>query len=329
MAAGTHAVTGTATVPLALRRPPRNPWAESWRRFRRHRLAVAGLLYLGLLLAAALLAPVLAPHNPVQTDVQRAGIFRQVAWVDDADPRRSGSWDYPLGTDSVGRDVLSRLIYGARVSVAIGLVPTVAILAIGVPIGLIAGYLGGRIDNLLMRLADVVYAFPALLFFLTMQTALRQTRLGTMLSGLTLLFVTLSVVSWTGVARLVRGQTLAIKEREFIEAARVCGATEARIVARHVLPSTLGQIVVAGALTVPFAIVAEIVLSYLGIGIRADARLDAPFPTSWGYMLLEGYQAWQSQPWMLIAPCAAVATLTLACTFVGDGLRDALDPREG
>jgi oligopeptide transport system permease protein len=211
----------------------------------------------------------------------------------------------------------------------VGLIPMVVILLIGVPVGLISGYSGGWVDTLLMRVADIVYGFPALLFFLIMQVSLRDTPVGTMLNGLVLLFITLSIVSWTGVARLVRGATLALKRQEFVESARSSGAGTGRVILRHVLPNALGPIVIAGAFTVPSAIVAEIILSYLGIGVLPDVHLDAPFPTSWGYMILDGYKAWQAQPWMLVAPCLAVASITLAFTFVGDGLRDALDPREG
>ena len=201
-------------------------------------------------------------------------------------------------------------------------------LLVGVPVAAAAGYGSGRLDNLLMRLTDVVYAFPALLFFIIMQVSFRDTGLGQVLGGLVLLFVTLSIINWTGVARLVRGETLALKRREFVEAARVSGAGPGWVIGRHVLPNALGPIIVAGAFIVPGAIVSEAVLSYLGIGVRPDVSLDAPFPTSWGQMILDGSKSWQSQPWMLIAPSVAIALITLAFTFVGDGLRDALDPRE-
>ncbi|MBA3415583.1 MAG: ABC transporter permease [Chloroflexia bacterium] len=334
--AGT-AATAPATVPtLAAAAKPghagsragRGLWSDAWVRFRRNKLAVAGLASILFLIPVAAFAPVLAPHSPVQSDIRQAGAYRQAAWRDDPDPQKTGTWAYPLGTDSIGRDVFSRLLYGTRVSLVVGLIPMVVILLIGVPVGLVAGYAGGRVDNALMRAADVVYGFPALLFFLIMQVSLRDTRVGSLLNGLVLLFITLSIVSWTGVARLVRGTTLVLKQREFVEAVRMSGARTDRVILRHVLPNALGPIVVAAAFTVPGAIVAEIVLSYLGIGVQPDVRLDAPFPTSWGYMILDGYKAWQAQPWMLVAPCLAVALITLAFTFVGDGLRDALDPRE-
>ena len=328
MATAAPALQQEADRAVGQLRSTRTLRSDAWRRFRRNRLAVVALGYLLMLMVVAAAAPRFAPHNPVQSDVRGAGAYRQAAWLSDPNPRKSGTWAYPLGTDSIGRDVFSRLLFGARVSLVVGIIPMMMILLIGVPLGLVAGFAGGRGDNLLMRLTDIVYGFPALLFFLIMQVSLRDTRLGTLLNGLVLLFVTLSIVSWTGVARLVRGTTLELKRREFVDAARASGAGSVRIIVRHILPNALGTIVVAGAFTVPGAIVSEIVLSYLGIGVQPDVHLDAAFPTSWGYMILDGSKAWQSQPWMLIAPCGAVALITLAFTFVGDGLRDALDPRE-
>lgn len=309
-------------------RPSRSLWSDAWRRLTRNRMAVIGIVYVALLVVVALLAPVLAPHNPVVADVRAAGAYRLAAWVNDPNPARSGSWDYPLGTDSVGRDVISRLIYGTRTSLIVGFIPMICTLAIGVTIGLIAGYVGGWLDNLLMRLTDVVYAFPALLLFIIMQVSFKESPFGKLLNGLVLLFVTLSIVNWTGVARLVRGQVLSLREKEFIEAARAIGTGNVQIVLRHILPNALGPIIIAGAFIVPGAIITEAVLSYLGIGVRPSVDPNAPFPASWGNMILDGSKAWQTQPWMLIAPCIAVALITMAFTFIGDGLRDALDPRD-
>jgi len=325
----------TTMRPLARRetalgegRKARSLWSNAWRQFRRNRMAIAGVVYLIFLTLVAIFAPLIAPHNPIEADVGTAGQYRQAAWIEDPNPLKSGTWDYPLGTDGIGRDVFSRLVYGTRISLVVGFIPLAVILAIGVPIGLAAGFLGGRVDNLLMRLTDIVYAFPALLFFIIVQISFGTSWFGSLLNGLVLLFVTLSVINWTGVARLVRGETLALKEKEFVEAARAGGATAWRIIGRHVLPNALGPIIVASAFIVPGAIIAEAVLSFLGIGVRPSPDLDNPFPSSWGQMIQEGYQLWQSQPWMLLAPALAIAFITLAFTFVGDGLRDALDPRE-
>jgi oligopeptide transport system permease protein len=320
--------TEAALGALVAGRPSRSLWSNAWRQFTRNKLAMVGLTYIALLCIVAIFAPAFAPHNPVQTDVKVAGQYRQAAWIQNPNPMKSGNWEYPLGTDAVGRDVLSRIIYGARVSLIVGFIPMVVIMVIGVPLGLAAGFGSSRLDNLLMRFTDVVYAFPSLLFFIIMQTALHDTRFGQMLNGLVLLFVTLSIVSWTGVTRLVRGETLALREKEFVEAAQTCGASTARIISRHILPNAMGPLIVAGAFIVPGAIISEAILGYLGIGTRPSAKLDNPFPASWGPMLLDGSSSWQSQPWTLIAPAIAVALITIAFTFVGDGLRDALDPRQ-
>lgn len=314
--------------PLTAMRPQRSLWSNAWRRLRRNVMAMAAVCFLFFLMVVAIMAPAIAPHNPVRTDVAKAGTLRKAAWVEDPSPLKTGSWDYPLGTDAVGRDVFSRLVYGARVSLVVGFIPMAVILFIGVPIGLAAGYAGGRIDNLLMRLTDVVYAFPALLLAIITQISFGHTAVGQWLNGLVLLFISLSIVNWTGVARLVRGETLSLKEKEFVEAARTSGASRFRIITRHILPNSLGPIIVAGAFIVPGAIIAEAILSYLGVGVRPDVNLNAPFPTSWGQMILDGSKTYNSQAWMLIAPSVAVALTTLSFTFLGDGLRDALDPRQ-
>lgn len=328
VAPATPAAPATTLAGALTTRPPRSLWTNAWRQFRRNKLAVAGVVYLVFLTFVAIFAPAIAPHNPVQSDLRTAGKYRQAAWEQTANPKTTGSWDYPLGTDASGRDVFSRLVYGTRISLVVGFIPMAVIMLIGIPIGLLAGYRGGRTDNLLMRFTDVVYAFPALLFFIIMQISLGDTPFGELLNGLVLLFVTLSIINWTGVARLVRGETLSLKEKEFVEAARASGAGAGRLVGRHILPNTLGTIIVAGAFIVPGAIIAEAVLTYLGIGLRPDVSLDAPFPTSWGQMIQAGQESYRNQPWLLIAPSLAVALITLAFTFVGDGLRDALDPRE-
>jgi len=316
-----------ADVSLTRTKASRSLWSNAWRRLRRNKMAMAGLVYLSLLLVVALFAPLIAPHNPISSDVAEAGTYRKAAWLDDANPLRTGSWDYPLGTDSIGRDVFSRLVYGTRISLVVGFIPMAVIMLIGVPLGLIAGFAGGRVDNLLMRLTDVVYAFPALLLAIIMQISFGETMVGRWLNGLVLLFLSLSIVNWTGVARLVRGETLSLKEKEFVESAMTVGASRTRLIVRHILPNALGPIIVAAAFIVPGAIISEAVLSYLGVGVRPDVNLDAPFPTSWGQMILDGSKSYTAQSWMLIAPGIAVALITLSFTFIGDGLRDALDPK--
>ena len=328
MTLATEAAAPALPGTLSAHRAPRSLWSNAWRQFRRNKLAMAGMAYLIFLAFVAVLAPVIATQNPVQSDLRNAGKYRQAAWIQTDNPKTTGDWSYPLGTDGNGRDVFSRLVYGTRISLVVGFIPMAVIMIIGIPIGLMAGFVGGTLDNFLMRLTDIVYAFPALLFFIIMQISFGDTNFGRLLNGLVLLFVTLSIINWTGVARLVRGDTLALKEKEYVEAARASGASAWRQISRHILPNALGSIIVAGAFIVPGAIIAEAVLTYLGIGLRPDVDLNAPFPTSWGQMIQAGQTAYRNQAWLLIAPSVAVALITLSFTFVGDGLRDALDPRD-
>lgn len=304
-------------TPRAERQPARL-WSHAVRRLLKNQGAVAGIIVVGLFALVALLAPFLAPHPP---QYSFPGESLRPAWW-----QRGGDSRFVLGTDTIGRDVLSRVMYGARTSLAVGFIPLTLILLIGCTVGLIAGYFGGQVDNLLMRLTDIVYAFPDLLFYILLTTALRETWLGGLLDGFALLFVALALVSWVTVARLMRGQVLAVKAHDYVQAARSIGASHGRIMLRHILPNSLAPIIVAAAFIVPAAILSEAILGYLGVGIRPTADPYAAFPTSWGQMLLEGRQALESQPWILVTPTLCIALLMLAFTFIGDGLRDALDP---
>jgi oligopeptide transport system permease protein len=249
------------------------------------------------------------------------------AWVEEGINGKAGEAEFVLGTDTIGRDVLSRLIYGARVSMFVGLVPVFIILVIGTVIGIVAGYWGGQVDNVLMRITDVFYAFPGLLFFIILTVTLRDTAVGKAFNGLLLLFLALAIVSWVGVARLVRGSVLSVKQREFVEAARAMGARDSRIMLQHILPNILSPLVVWVAFAIPGMIIAEATLGYLGLGLRPATDPNAFFITSWGVLMLEGRGAMTVQPWILLAPSLCVGLVVLAFTFLGDGLRDALDPR--
>jgi oligopeptide transport system permease protein len=209
----------------------------------------------------------------------------------------------------------------------VGFLPTAVILLVGTVIGMVSGFIGGKMDNFLMRFTDVVFAFPDLLFFIIVMISLRDTLLGQMMNGLLLLFLALAIVNWVGVARLVRGQVLSLKEKEFVEAARSIGANDIRIMFRHILPNSLGPIIITAAFTVPGMIITEAILGYLGLGLRPSTDPKSFFITSWGALMLEGQSAINAQPWMLLTPAICVALVVLAFTFLGDGLRDALDPR--
>jgi oligopeptide transport system permease protein len=209
----------------------------------------------------------------------------------------------------------------------VGFIPTVIILLLGTFVGMVAGYIGGRWDNILMRLTDVIYAFPDLLFFIIVMVALRESFIGQLMNGLVLLFAALAIVNWVGVARLVRGQVLSLKEKEFVEAARCIGATDSRIMFRHILPNSLGPLIVSAAFTMPGLIITEAILGYLGVGLRPSTNPADIFITSWGALMLDGQSAINAQPFLLLSPAICVALIVLAFTFLGDGLRDALDPR--
>ncbi len=324
MEAVSHPGSDNSITTLQLKKPSRSLWQEAIGRLLRNKASVTGLVIIIFFLVLAIFAPKIAPHDPLE--FHSGQDFLPPAWVESY-AGKSGSPDFLLGTDTLGRDVLSRVIYGARVSMLVGFLPTFIILMVGTTIGMLSGFFGGRIDNYLMRLTDIMYGFPDLLFFIIAIVALRDTWLGEMMNGLALLFIALAVINWVGVARIVRGQVLSLKEMEFIEAARCVGASNTRIMMKHLLPNSLGPIVVVAAFTIPNMIITEAVLGYLGLGLRPATDLTSFFVTSWGALLLEGQTAINAQPFMLLAPAISVALVVLAFTFLGDGLRDALDPR--
>ncbi len=297
---------------------------DAWQRLIRNKAAVAGMFIIAFFVIVALFAPALSPYSPIEI---HSGVkYLPPMWVKDFNGQ-SGQAEYILGTDTLGRDILSRVVYGARVSMIVGLVPTIIIVIIGTIIGMLAGYSGGKVDNLLMRLTDIVYAFPDLLFFIIVMVSLRDTFIGQMLNGLLLLFAALAIVNWVGVARLIRGQVLSLKEKEFVEAARCIGAKDLHIMFRHILPNSLSPLIVSIAFSIPGAIITEAILGYLGLGLRPSSDPKDIFITSWGSLLLDGQSAINAQPYLLLVPAVCVALVVLAFTFLGDGLRDALDPR--
>ncbi|HEV8633938.1 MAG TPA: ABC transporter permease [Chloroflexota bacterium] len=287
-------------------------WALGLRRLRRNRAAVAGFCVVALFYALALLSPLVAPYDPIEPHF--ADILASPVWA------AGGTWTFPLGTDNLGRDLLSRLVHGARISMAIGLIPVAFYLLIGGTVGLVAGYAGGAVDTFLMRVVDVFYALPDLLIIISLVTLLRETAAGSVLAGMPVLIGALALFNWVGTARLVRGQVLAYKEAAFVEAARALGASPRRVVLHHIVPHVLAPLVVQMTFAIPAAIIAEAALGFIGIGVR-------PPTPSWGNMTQEGFGAFFTQPVLALAPAACIALVTLAFTFLGDGLRDALDPR--
>lgn len=286
---------------------------------RQHHAAMLGLAVLVIVASSAVLADAIAPVPFALQNSARA--------------YEGPSADHWLGTDQLGRDLFSRLLQGARISLGVAIVTQLLIVLIGVPIGAIAGFFGGKIDQLLMRTIDVMYSFPDLLIVIivmaSLRAAFRDPQAGmvvtwlagvdTAFGGLLGVFVALALVSWLTVARLVRGQVLALREREFVLAAQVGGASRRGILFRHLLPNTLGVIIVAATFGIPRAIIVEASLSFIGLGVQAPM-------TSWGVMILEGYRALRASPHLIAFPALALSLTVLACNFIGDGLRDALDP---
>jgi ABC-type dipeptide/oligopeptide/nickel transport system permease subunit len=278
-------------------------WTGAWRRLRRNRLAMIGLAFVSLVVAVAVLGDVLAPYDPTF----------QFSGSSYARPTPQ----HPLGMDDLGRDILSRLIHGARVSLTVALSVQLLALTLGVLVGGTAGYFGGRIDNWLMRFTDVFYAFPDLLLAIIVAAAIGP---GNPTLGILSIVVAIGVSAWTDLARLTRGQLLALREREYVLAARSLGASGVRITLQHLLPNAAGPMVVRLTYGLPLAIQAEAVLSFIGLGLR-------PPNASWGSMIERGNQAIFSAPHMVLFPGLAIALTMLAFNFLGDGLRDALDPR--
>jgi oligopeptide transport system permease protein len=278
-------------------------WTDAWRRFRRNRLAVTSLTTVVILILAAIAAPLLQRIG-LLPDPTAQEVVNNYAAV--------GSPHHLLGTDELGRDVLSRVLFGAQISLTIGFLVQAIVLVIGGTIGLTAGYFGGWVDNALMRFTDIMYAFPDLLFVLIIVAALGP--------SLVNIFVAIGLVYWVGLARILRGQVLSIKEKEFIEAAHAAGSAPSKIILKHLLPNSLGPVIVVLTFGIPAAIFTEAVLDFIGVGIRP------PTPT-WGQMVFEGYSAADAYPSLVLIPCIALSITMLAFNFIGDGLRDALDPR--
>ncbi|HRA46962.1 MAG TPA: ABC transporter permease [Thermomicrobiales bacterium] len=293
-------------------------WAGAFRRLRANRIAAASAVFIILLTLTAVILPEVYPRSYATQNYDAV--------------TQGPSWRFPMGTDQLGRDIFIRLVFGARISLTVGFVVQAVILVIGVPAGLVSGYFGGKIDTFLMRIVDVLYAMPSLLFIIILMTFLRGTldnnpsglwkavaNVDGKTGGLIGVYLGLGLIGWLTVSRIVRANTMSLKEREFAEAARSIGVPSGRIMFRHILPNTVAAIVVAATLGIPSAILAEAGISFLGIGVIP------PMP-SWGLMISESIQQMRVHPYMLIFPALALSLTVLAFNFLGDGLRDALDP---
>jgi oligopeptide transport system permease protein len=305
--------TETLRGGIAKPQPSASLWGDAFGRLRKNKLAMIGLILVGFVTFIAIFGSILAPYNYQDQDLAAV-----VANKGQPLPPLSGG--HILGTDQIGRDLLSRLMDGARISMSVAIVVQIVVICIGVPIGAMAGWFGGRTDNLLMRFTDVMYAFPDLLFIILLTVAFKQTPFGQAMDGLLLVFVAIGLTSWVTVGRLVRGQMLALKETEFVEAARAIGVSDRKIVTKHLLPNGMGPVIVAITLGIPAAILAEATLAYIGIGVQAPRA-------SWGSLVADGQQVLRSSPWLVVFPALCIATALISFTFLGDGLRDALDPK--
>lgn len=299
-------------------RKQRSLWQDAWYRLVRNRAAVVGMVVVVLFMVVAVIAPFLTQwgliHDPVKLDTPNS--MMEPLWTQSKYTYAA----YPLGSDQLGRDILARLLWSTQISMLVGFIPVSIVFLMGVSVGLVAGYYGGWVDQLLMRITDVIYAFPDLLFLFILMATLRNTPLGDIQGGLLLIFIGIAIVNWVGMARLVRGQVLQLKEREFIEAARAIGVPAKRIMIRHLFPNVLAPVIVSVAFGIPSAMLAEAVLSFFGIGIK-------PPTPSWGVMINEGFTVFSTSAWPVLLPALCISVVMLAFTFLGDGLRDALDPR--
>ena len=285
--------------------------ADARRRLFRNKAAVASMVLLALIALMALFAPYLSPYSFSDQDYSVISCAPSW-WPEDTVRCRAGGAHW-FGTDAVGRDLFVRTLYGARISLAVGIVATFVSLMIGVLYGAASGFIGGRVDTLMMRVVDILYSLPFIFFVIILMVIFNQ--------NFILLFVAIGAVSWLTMARIVRGQTLSAKQKEFVEAARAAGVGTFGIIRRHIVPNVVGPVIVYVTLTIPGVILAESFLSFLGLGIRE------PF-TSWGVLISEGSGQMDTAPWALIFPGLFMA-LTLFCfNFIGDGLRDALDPKD-
>jgi oligopeptide transport system permease protein len=311
-------------------------WVDSYRRLIKNRAAVVGGTLVIILVLMAIFAPLIAPRGfaeQVLTDNNKIP-----AWMLSVFPSMKGyaqiSSDYLIGADYVGRDLLSRIIFGARVSLSVAFVGPIISMLVGVTYGSISGYFGGRLDDLMMRIVDVMYAFPSLLFIILLMAFFRSTLakpdpgtfsymlsdIDTKMGGMFFIFIGIGVTAWQNMARLTRGQVLSVREKEYVEAAHAIGAGNLRVMTMHILPNIVGPLVVAETLAIPSYILTEAFLSFIGLGV------NPPTP-SWGAMISDGSRVVRSYPNQALFPAIALAITMFAFNFLGDGLRDALDPR--
>ena len=294
-------MNSTPAITAATTLEGRSLWQDAWIRLLRNRAAVTAMVLLGLIALLVIAAPWLSAWE-----------FDAIDWDNISTPPslETGHW---FGTDGVGRDLFVRTLHGGRMSLMVGIIATLVSLLIGTTWGATAGYLGGRIDAFMMRIVDILYAMPFMFFVILLMVFFGR--------NIYLIFIAIGAINWLDMARIVRGQTLTLKQREFVEAAVASGVGTPRIILRHILPNLLGVVVVYVTLTIPQVILVESFLSFLGLGVQEPH-------TSWGALVNEGAQDMESAPWSLLFPAGFLATTLFCFNFIGDGLRDALDPKD-
>ena len=275
-----------------------SPRQDAWRRLKKNKLAMFGLVVLGILVILSVLAPWITPYSYSSQDLELGP--------------SSPSALHWLGSDLFGRDLLTRILYGSRISLAVGFIATAVALLIGVSWGALAGYLGGRIDALMMRFVDVLYALPFTIFIILLMVVFGR--------NIILLFLAIGAVEWLTMARIVRGQVMLVKQQDFVEAAVSLGLSRFQIIVKHVIPNVMGSVIVYATLTVPNVILLESFLSFLGLGIQ-------PPQSSWGLLISYGVETMEEYPWLLIFPATVLSLTLFSLNFLGDGLRDAFDVR--
>ncbi len=283
--------------------PSRTLWSDAWHRLRRNRLAVIAIIWIAIIVVIAITADLWVPQwlgSPTETDTTVSATMS----------RLPPSAEHPFGTDALGRDVLCRVIYGSRVSLTVGVLATAISTVLGLIMGALAAYYGGIWDTIIMRLADIFLAFPYTLFVIVLLAVIGQ--------GIQNVFIAIGILGWPSIARVFRSAILSVKENDYVDAARAMGASDARIIARHIFPNSVASIVVYATMNIGGAILTEAALSYLGMGVT-------PPNPSWGIMIQDGQQYLATQPWLMLMPGLAILTTVLAFTLLGDGLRDALD----
>lgn len=276
----------------------RSLWADAWRKLKKNKMALIALFYMAAIIFIAIFAPYIAPYSYEETDL-----------ILGPTPPSAEHW---FGTDELGRDLLTRVIFGGRISLAVGFLATSVIVVVGVIYGAVAGYMGGKTDSLMMRFVDLLQVLPYIIIVIILMVFLGRNILN--------LFIAIGLIEWLTMARIVRGQVISLKKMEFVEAARASGLSTPKIIFKHIMPNTVSSVIIYSTLSIPSVILSEAFLSFIGLGVQAPMA-------SWGTLIQDGVGAMEVYPWMILFPCITLVLTLLFLNFLGDGLRDALDPK--